>query len=369
VLRTPLCELLGIRVPVIQAGMGIYRGLVTTPELVAAVSNAGGMGCLGGSGLTPEELRAAIRRVRELTDKPFGVDLIIPAKLSTREGTRAEIREDIRRNHPAHFAFVEALYERHGVPRLPIDLDLTWTPELTDAQAEVVLAERVNLLVVALGDPAALVPRGRALGVRIGGLVGSLGNLRRQLEAGVDVVIAQGAEAGGHVGSVGTFPLLPQVVDAAGGVPVIAAGGIADGRGVAAALALGAQGAWVGTAFLAAEEVQLHPQHRAQILGGRSEDFAATRIYTGKTARTFRNVIHAEWAAAGLEPLGMPHQKVLFEDFLHAARQSGRLDLVSNPAGQVAGMLHEVRPAAAILRDLAEGAARRIAQLQDFIDA
>ncbi len=144
-LRTALCDLLGIHHPVVQAGMGIYRGLVTTPELVAAVSNAGGMGCLGGSGLTAEELRTAIRRVRELTARPFGVDLIIPAKLSTREGTRAEIRADIQRNHPDHFAFVEALYEKHGVPRRPIDLDLTWTPALTDAQARVVLEEQVEV--------------------------------------------------------------------------------------------------------------------------------------------------------------------------------------------------------------------------------
>jgi NAD(P)H-dependent flavin oxidoreductase YrpB (nitropropane dioxygenase family) len=367
VLRTALCDLLGIEVPVLQAGMGIYRGLVTTPELVAAVSEAGGMGCLGGSGLTPEELREAIRAVRALTRKPFAVDLIIPAALSAREGTRAEIRADIQRNHPRHFAFVEALYERHAVPRLPIDLELTWTPELTDAQADVVIEEGVALLVVALGDPAALVPRAHARGMRVGGLVGSLGNLRRQLEAGVDLVIAQGTEAGGHVGSVATFPLLPQVVDAAGGVPVLGAGGIADGRGVAAALALGAQGAWVGTAFLAAEETRIHPHHRDQVLRGRSEDFAATRIYTGKTARTFRNAIHAEWAASGLEALGMPHQKVLFEDFLHAARQSGRLDLVSNPAGQAAGMLHAVRPAREILRDLAEGASRRIADLNRCI--
>ncbi|HEV7264208.1 MAG TPA: nitronate monooxygenase [Falsiroseomonas sp.] len=366
-LRTPLCDMFGIRYPVLQAGMGIYRGLVTTPELVAAVSNAGGMGCIGGSGLTAEELRVAIGQVRELTSRPFGVDLIIPASLSTREGTRAEIREDIRRNHPRHFAFVEALYERHGVPRIPIDLELTWTPELTDAQAEVVIEERVPLLVVALGDPATLVPRARKAGIRVGGLVGSLGNLRRQIEADVDLVIAQGAEAGGHVGSVATFPLLPQVVDAAAGRPVLGAGGIADGRGVAAALALGAQGAWVGTAFLFSEEVRLHPDHRAQIVRGRSEDFAATRIYTGKTARTYRNVIHAEWAAAGLEPLGMPHQKVLFEDFLHAARSAGRLDLVSNPAGQVAGMLEEVRPAAGILQDLVQGAEACIRRLAECV--
>lgn len=366
-LQTPLCDLLSIRHPVLQAGMAIYRGLVTTPELVAAVSNAGGMGCIGASGQAPEELRATIRRVRELTPHPFAVDVIIPARLSTPEGTRTEIREDIKRNHPRHWDFVESLYARHGIPRVPLDFEQTWTPALTHALARVAIEERVALLVIALGDPAELVPEARAAGVKVGGLVGSMGNLRRQLEADVDLIIAQGGEAGGHVGSVATFPLLPQVVDAAQGKPVLAAGGIADGRGVAAGLALGAQGAWVGTAFLFAEEVFIHPDHLAQLIRGRSEDFAATRIYTGKPARTFRNTIHAEWAAAGLEALGMPHQKVLFEDFVHAARAAGRLDLVSNPAGQVAGMLHEVRPAAAILRDLVAGAEAQIRRLAAFV--
>ncbi|WP_431285080.1 NAD(P)H-dependent flavin oxidoreductase [Humitalea sp. 24SJ18S-53] len=366
VLSTPLCARLSVRYPIVQAGMGIYRGLLTTPPLVAAVSNAGGMGCLGGSGLTPEELRDAIRAVRALTPHPFGVDLILPARLSTRDGTREEIRAEIRKDHPRHWAFVDALHERHGVPRLPIDLDLTWTPALTGAQTQVVLEERVPLFVVALGDPTELMPRARAVGTLVAGLVGSLGNLRRQIAAGVDLIVCQGAEAGGHVGTISTFPLLPQVVDAAGDIPVLAGGGIADGRGVAAALALGAQGVWCGTAFLFAEEAYLHPDHRAQIVDGRSEDFLATRIYTGKTARTFRNVIHAEWAATGLEPLGMPHQKVLLEDFLHSARQAGRLDLVSNPAGQVAGMLRDIRPAAAILRDLVTGAAATIGRLGGF---
>jgi NAD(P)H-dependent flavin oxidoreductase YrpB (nitropropane dioxygenase family) len=152
------------------------------------------------------------------------------------------------------------------------------------------------------------------------------------------------------------MPLVPQVVDAAGGVPVVAAGGIADGRGVAAALMLGAAGVWCGTVFLAAEEARIHPTHREQVLRGRSEDFAVSRLYTGKPARTFRNEVHRLWDQAGLEPLGMPHQKVLMEDFLDACRRHGRLELASNPCGQVAGMLREVRPAAAILAAMEEGA-------------
>jgi nitronate monooxygenase len=355
-LPTSLCDLLGLRTPILQAGMGTYRGLVTPPALVAAVSEAGGLGCLGGAGLLPEELRHAIRAVRALTAKPFGVDLIIPARLSAREGTRAEIRADIRARYPRHLAFAQSLFERFGLPPGEIEMDLTWTEDLTHAQARVVVEERVPVFVIALGDPSEFMPACREAGIRVAGLVGSLANLRRQLDARVDFVIAQGAEAGGHTGVIATMPLVPQVVDAAGEVPVVAAGGIADGRGVAAALMLGAAGAWCGTAFLAAAEAQVHPTHREQVLHGRSEDFAVSRIYTGKPARTFRNEVHRLWAESGLEPLGMPHQKVLMEDFLDACRRHGRLDLASNPCGQAAGMLREVRPAATILADMEAGA-------------
>lgn len=366
-LRTPICELLGIRLPILQAGMGIYKGVVTTPELVAAVSNAGGLGCLGATGLEPGELRRAIRRIRSLTDKPFGVDLIIPSKLSTRTGTREEIRAEIREKHPAHWELVQRIFRDQGIAPRTIDMEYSLTEEMTRAQSDVVFEESVPLFVIALGDPAALMDRARAAGTKVAGLAGSVGNARRQLEAGVDFVIAQGSEAGGHVGVVPTFPLLPQVVDAAGSTPVVAAGGIADGRGVAAALALGAQAAWCGTAFLFAEEANVHPAHRAQLEAGRSEDFVSSRVFTGKSSRTFHNEIHKAWAASKLEPLPMPHQKVLMEDFLDAARAAGRLDVVSNPSGQVAGMLKERLPAARIVERMAAQAEEVIRRCSGYL--
>jgi NAD(P)H-dependent flavin oxidoreductase YrpB (nitropropane dioxygenase family) len=356
-LKTPLCDLLGIDIPVMQAGMGVYRGLVTTPELVAAVSNAGGMGCLGGSGLLPSELQDAIRRIKALTARPFGVDLLLPAKLSRSEGTRDTIRREIAGNHPRHWAWAQALFDRYNLPHSQIDMEHALTPELTDAQADVVVAEQVPLFVAGLGDPGAVAARVHAYGGKVAGLIGSVRHARRQVQSGVDLLIAQGSEAGGHVGTVATMPLVPQVVDAVTPCPVVAGGGIADGRGLAAALMLGAQAVWCGTAFLFAEEAQIHPIQRDQILTGQSEDFAATRIYTGKTARTFRNEIHRLWTETGLEPLGMPHQKVLMDDFLDAARTAGRLDIVSNPSGQVAGMLHTVRSATKIVRDMIDQAA------------
>ena len=368
-LHTPLCDMLGIRYPILQAGMGIYKGLVTTPELVAAVSNAGGMGCLGATGLEPGQLREAVAKIRSLTDKPFGVDLIIPASLSADQGTREDIRRDIRARYPEHWSLVEELSEEFGIPVSAIDKEYSLTPELTDAQAAVVFEERVPLFVIALGDPARFMTQARDAGTKVAGLAGSLGNARRQIAAGVDLVIAQGSEAGGHVGNISSFPLIPQVVDAAAPLPVVAAGGIADGRGVAAALALGAQGVWCGTTFLFSEEANVHPAHREQLDSGRSEDFVASRIFTGKPSRVFHNAVHDRWRARGLEPLGMPHQKVLMEDFLDAARHAGRLDVVSNPAGQIAGMLHDFRPAAKIVEDMVADAQKIIAGNARYIAA
>ena len=363
-LRTELCEMLGIRYPVMQAGMGIYKGMVTPPELVAAVSNAGGLGCIGGSGLEPGQLRDAIRRIRALTDQPFGVDLLIPTRMSARQGSREEIRRDIEVNYPEHRKLVDALFERYSIPRSKIDKEFSITEEMTSQQARVVFEERVPIFVVGLGDPGAHRNAAREAGTMIAGIAGSLNNARKQLQAKVDFLICQGAEAGGHVGPIGTFPLVPQVVDAVSPLPVAAAGGIADGRGLVAALALGAQAVWCGTAFLFADEVNLHPQHREQLDVGRSEDFVVSRVFTGKPSRTFHNDVHRIWATAGLDPLTLPHQKVLMEDFLDAARQAGRLDICGNPAGQVAGMLKGTRPAARIVSDMVSQAEQIIQRLR-----
>jgi nitronate monooxygenase len=366
-LRTPLCDLLGIDLPIIQAGMGVYRGLVTTPALVAAVSEAGGMGCLGGSGLTPAELRDAIRQVRALTSRPFGVDLLLPSSLARTHGSRDAIRQEIAAQHPTHRAFADSLFVRYGLVPGVVDMTHALTPELTDAQVAVVLEERAPLLVVGLGDPGPVAAMARARGMLVAGLVGAVRHARRHVAAGVDFIIAQGSEAGGHVGAVGTLPLVPQVVDAVAPCPVVAAGGIGDGRGVAAALMLGAQAVWCGTAFLFAREAAIHPVHLAQLQGGQSEDFAASRIYTGKMARTFRNEVHRLWAETGLEPLGMPHQKVLMDDVLDAARRAGVLEAVSNPAGQIAGMLQEARGAAEIVHGLADQAAASLRRGFGFV--
>jgi len=362
VLRTPLCEELGIEYPIFLAGMG-SKGRATPPELVAAVSEAGGMGILGCSWLDRDEVRRRIRRVRELTRKPFGVDLLLPASMA-QDATpdRDEMRARIERDHPQHAAFMRKLLEQFGIAPARAG-GRALSPDFIRAQVEVCLEERIAVFAAGLGDPSWVVPDAHGVGMKVMGLVGSVRAAQRQVKAGVDYVIAQGYEAGGHTGRVANFPLIPMVVDAVAPVPVVAAGGIADGRGLVAGLALGAVGVWVGTAFLLAEESAIYPQHQDEIIRGSAEDFVVTRAYTGKTARDFDNEVIKAWESSGLRPLPMPLQGVLMGDFVAAAEAAGRYELVNNPAGQIGGMLRSRRPAREILRSMvseAEGVLDRL---------
>ncbi len=355
VLRTPLCDFLGIEYPICLAGMG-GRGDATPPRLVAAVSNAGGLGVMGATGLAPGEIRARIQEVRSLTDRPFGVDLLLPASMAEVGDTREMVRQQLQRDHPKHVEFVRSLAREFDLPEAQATEDTVLSPGKIREQVQVVLDEKVPVFAAALGDPSWVVPEARSRGIATIGLAGAVRHARRQAQAGVDIVVAQGYESGGHTGRIANFPLIPQVVDAVRPLPVIGAGGIADGRGVAAALALGAVGVWVGTAFLVAEECRIPERHKQDILGGDTSDFIITRAYTGKTARDYKNVVIEAWDKSGLDPLPMPLQQVLMEDFAEAANAAERHDLLNNPAGQIGGMLTEPRPAARIMEDLVEGA-------------
>jgi len=335
--------------------MGRTHGTPTPPALVAAVSNAGGMGCLGAVGLEPEELQGAIAEIRSLTSKPFAVDLLLPASLADSPPKREEIRRALREQYPQHWRFVQALHEKFGLPPRPMDKAGLLSIDFIRAQVEVMLDARVPVFVAGLGDASWVIQDRRAREMKTIGLAGSVRNAMRQKAAGVHAVVAQGYEAGGHTGTVANFALIPQVVDAVAPLPVLGAGAISDRRGVAAALALGAQGVWVGTAFLFAEEADVPETHRRQLDAARSEDAVVSRAYTGKTARTFKNVVMQAWSESGLEPLPTPYQWVLMDDFVAAAEAADRQDLVNLPAGQGAGMLKGRRPARAIVEELARG--------------
>lgn len=249
-LHTVLCDILDIEYPVMLAGMGGF-GSYTPAALVAAVSEAGGMGVIGATGLTPDAVRSVIREVRQLTSRPFGVDLLLPRKVAAEtESARSDVRDYVRNTYPRHWAFVDEMRQRHDIPAAEVDSEVISTPELSAEVVDLVLEERVPLFAAALGDPREIVPRAHARGMKVLGLAGNVRDAMKQKAAGVDLVVATGTEAGGHTGRVATMPLVPQVVAAVSPIPVVAGGGIGSGSQVAAALALGAVGAWIGTAFL-----------------------------------------------------------------------------------------------------------------------
>jgi NAD(P)H-dependent flavin oxidoreductase YrpB (nitropropane dioxygenase family) len=338
-------------------------GPVATRELAAAVSNAGGLGVIGGVSYPPEQLRDEIRQLRRATDRPFGVDLLLPAAFVGAEGRRAqepprEAREALERT-------------RDGLRRIVAELGFEWLPApapapppalpagmgWADAQMEVVIEERVPVFASGLGSPAPWVDRLRERGTKILALVGNVHSACRVAGAGVDAVVAQGTEAGGHTGRIATLALVPQVVDAVAPLPVIAAGGIADGRGLAAVLALGAVGAWCGTAFLVAEEANQPALQKQRILDAAAEDTVVTRLYSGKTMRNVTNPLIEAWEKSGLQALPMGQQGFLVRDLVHSIRAAGREELLMNAAGQTAGMLREIRPARVILEEMVGQAA------------
>lgn len=360
-LHTSLCDDLRIQYPIFLAGMGV-KGMATPPKLVAAVSEAGGMGILGCSWLDADEVRRRIKAVRELTDKPFGVDLLLPASMAEAVPDRAEMRARLERDYPKHVEFLNGLLKKFGLPKVDTKRE-AMSAEFIRRQVDVCIDERIDVFAAGLGDPSWVVPLARKAGIKTMGLVGNVRNAIRQREAGVDYVIAQGYEAGGHTGTIANFPLIPMVVDAVAPTPVIAAGAIADGRTLLAGLALGAVGAWIGTAFLLAEESDIYPVHQEEIIRGAAEDFIVTRAYTGKTARDYRNDVIKAWDESGLKALPMPLQGVLMDDLVYAADAAGRAELINNPAGQIAGMLKRKRPAKDILLSMVKEAESGIERL------
>jgi len=377
VLRTALCDLLGIEYPVISAGMGPVAGGLTGPvataPLAAAVSNAGGLGVIGGAGFSPERLREEINQLRSMTNKPFGVDLLLPSNYMGGAAS-GEMPRDPRDLIPQA--------TRDGIRKLAEDLGVEWheapdprpaataTAErparpaggMSDGQMEVVIDEKIPVFASGLGNPAPWIDRLHANGTKVLSLIGNVKNAKRVADAGADVVVAQGTEAGGHTGRIATFALVPQVLDAVAPTPVIAAGGIADGRGLAAALAMGAIGVWCGTAFLVAEEANQPDLQKQRVLAAGDEDTRITRLYSGKTMRNITNPLIEAYEASGIPALPMGLQGIVIADLVYSCRQAGREDLLMNAAGQASGLLQNIRPAADILAGMVSGAAGIIAR-------
>ncbi len=365
-LRTPLCDMLDIEYPILSAGMGpslIGEKTGAPVELVVAVSEAGGLGVLGGAGYTVEEMREAIREIRKQTDRPFGVDVLLPAAtVAAGDADPASVREiplrDALKALPdAHRDWFLKIQEELGLPDSEAVISGGTTTARPHAAVEACIEESVPLFCAGLGNPAFMVESAHAVGMKVLGIAGNAKNAGRIAQGGADLVVAQGHEAGGHTGRIGSMALWPQAIDAAAPTPVLAAGGIGDGRGVAAALAMGCIGVWVGTRFLASQEGGALDVQKQAIVNAGDEDTRRTTIYTGKTSRATYNRFHDLWEESGLEPLRFPVQVVLASAIVDMFNHAGNVDYVGPFAGQVSGLIDEVKPAAQIVEEMVEQAA------------
>ena len=364
VLRTKLCDMLNIEYPILSAGMGPSLAGENTGapvELVVAVSEAGGLGVLGASGFRVEEMRDAIREIKSLTDKPFGVDLLLPEAIVSQGGgmfiegpLEVPLSELLKALPKSHLDWIDKVKDELGLPDVDIMMKTDTTTAMPHEAIQVCIEEKVPLFCSGLGNPGFMVKKAHESGMKVLGVVGNSKNAGRIAESGVDFVVAQGYEGGGHTGRVGTLALMPQAIDAASPVPVLAAGGIGDGRGIAASLAMGCIGVWVGTRFLASKEGGILDVHKQRILDSSDEGTRRSYLYTGKTSRANYNRFHDLWEESGLEPLPFPTQ-ILFSSFLiESFFQGGKKDYHGPFAGQVTGLIKKIKPAGKILEEMVE---------------
>lgn len=352
VLRSSLCELLGIEVPILQAGMG---GVAYGP-LAAAVSNAGGLGSLGGIDMTLAQLDDEIKRFRRLSDKPLCVDLGFPAAapIEPREiRLPAVMPEPIRR--------LRAEIEGHGVPISDIAEQGIARAD-NDAKLDIAIANGVEVLACALGTPADVVERCHRHGVVVMAIVGRSRHAVRAIENGADVVIVQGFEGGGHTGDVGLLTLLSEVLEFAT-VPLVAAGGIATGRQIAAALVSGAQGVWVGTRFLATAESRAEEKFKEAVVEAGYDETIRSRLFDGLPVRQLRNRFTDVWDGYENEMQPYPVQRMLTAPIRYAAAAHEMKDYMSLVAGQSSALVHDVPGAAEVLHRLVDEA---IGVLEDW---
>ena len=323
--KNSFCELLGIRYPICQAGM--YQ--VAYGKLAAAVSKAGGLGVIGSAFMEPEDLRREIRIVKECTDKPFGVDILF-----------AEVSGD--------------------------DATTTGYTRQVEDHIAVTFEEGAHVLVSGLGNPGRIVPDAHARGMTVMSLVGNVRQARAVEAAGVDVVIASGHEGGGHVGRIGTVALIPKVVDSVN-IPVLAAGGLADGRGLVAAMAMGAEGVWMGTRFIATQEARGHENYKRKIVEIDEDGTVVTRAHSGKPNRMIRNEFTDNWVGRESEIKPFPQQlRDVGEDRSYRGRIKGDTEGGVLPAGQGSGLIVSVPPAGEVVTDIVQEA-RTLLALWDHL--
>jgi NAD(P)H-dependent flavin oxidoreductase YrpB (nitropropane dioxygenase family) len=360
-MRTRVCDLFRIDLPIFAFSH--------CRDVVAAVSRAGGMGVLGALAFSPEQLEVELKWIDEHVDgKPYGVDVVMPAKYEGSSAGAGDVTKEMLEQMipPGHRKFLDDLLTRFEVPPLPEgetpESLLGWTQSGGRAHVDVSLRHPIKLLVNALGPPPKdVVDLAHTHGVKVAALVGTAAQAKKQVEAGVDVIVAQGTEAGGHTGEIATMVLVPEVVDAVHPTPVLAAGGIGCGRQVAAALALGADGVWTGSIWLTVKEADVEPELAEKMLAAKSSDTVRSRSMTGKPARQLKTAWTEAWdSSASPGALPMPLQFMLTADaqsrihrYAHAPGSRAR-ELLGTPVGQIVGRMNQVRSVRDVVYSLVE---------------
>ena len=353
-MHTPLCDEFGIEFPIFA--------FTHCRDVVVAVSKAGGFGVLGAVGFTPEELEIECAWIDDhIGDHPYGVDIVIPNKYEgmNTDVSGEELAEMLKKMVPQqHLDFAKKILADHGVPTGDADSNalqlLGWTEATATPKVEVALRHpKVTLIANALGTPPVeMIKHIHASGRKVAALCGSPAQAVKHAEAGVDIIIAQGGEGGGHCGDIGSIVLWPQAVKAVAPRPVLAAGGIGSGEQIAAALALGCQGTWSGSQWLMVEEAHNTPVQQAAYVKASSRDTVRSRSFTGKPCRMLRNDWTEAWEKAGNpEPLGMPLQYMVSGMAVAATNKypNETVDVAFNPVGQVVGQFSKVEKSAAVI--------------------
>ena len=367
-LHTPLCEILGIKYPLIQAGMGGVAG----PELAASVSEAGGLGIITGTFQQPDELRKRIRRIRQLTNKPFGVNLMLQREMI--------VPVDIRKIPDEQVQEVQQILNQFRTQLgIPLQQGLTVpVPDLLREEFEIILEENVPVWSIGLGKPTIeQVERCHEKGIKVMAMICTVKDAIEVSETGVDIIIAQGSEAGGHRSTwikreskedacIGTMALVPQVVDAVK-QPVIAAGGITDGRGMAAALALGAGAVLIGTRFIATKESMASDLHKQAVLKADSDNTTVTDKLSGAYARVIRNSYTAQYEKANAPVLAPWVQMLAARDIYRAALEKNMPEYYSLWAGQGVGQIKNIPEAAEVVSSIIKEAGESIERMRKYI--
>ena len=358
-MKNRVCEMLGIEFPILAFSH--------CRDVVAAVTNAGGFGVLGAVAHTPEQLEIDLSWIEaEVKGKPYGLDLLLPQKYAGADEGGLD-RDAVRSLlPPEQQQFVDDILARYDVPALPEEDrgrrggGMNISPQGYEPLLDVTFAHDVKLVASALGPPPpALLERAHAQGVLVAALAGKAAHAVRHKAAGADLIVAQGTEAGGHTGEVSTMVLIPEVVDQVAPTPVIAAGGIGNGRQLAAALALGAEGVWCGSVWLTTEEAETHPVVKQKFLAATSSDTIRSRSLTGKPARMLRSAWTDEWEKEDApSPLQMPLQSALVAEAQARIQRSshhegtGANKLANYFVGQVVGTMNQVKPARQVVLDM-----------------